>query len=167
MFVQPKSRWHGVGAHLVEACEEKAREHTGGLAVIAYPDSLFMPPASSSSMASRLNVACLRLPPMKNRGDVGCRNFCCATAPGARRPENHDIFWCGQCLLRRHARDECCIKKCTSWARAATVRGSIPAICGILEQRASPTAFTDGQCVSVSGLSKREPRGEGAAVLPR
>ena len=43
MFVQPKQRWHGVGAHLLEACEEKAREHTGGLAVIAYPDSLFMP----------------------------------------------------------------------------------------------------------------------------
>ena len=43
MFVQPKHRWHGVGAHLLEACEEKAREHTGGLAVIAYPDSLFMP----------------------------------------------------------------------------------------------------------------------------
>jgi GNAT superfamily N-acetyltransferase len=43
MFVQPKHRWHGVGAHLIEECEEKAREHTGGLAVIAYPDSLFMP----------------------------------------------------------------------------------------------------------------------------
>ena len=35
MFVPPKHRWHGVGAQLLKACEEKAREHTGGLAVIA------------------------------------------------------------------------------------------------------------------------------------
>lgn len=43
MFVEPKQRWHGVGAELLQACEEKNREHAHGLAVIAYPDSLFMP----------------------------------------------------------------------------------------------------------------------------
>ncbi len=43
LFVAPKSRWHGVGSELLEACEEKVREHSRGLVAIAYPDSLFMP----------------------------------------------------------------------------------------------------------------------------
>lgn len=43
LFVEPKQRWHGVGSELLTACEEKNHEHSHGLAVIAYPDSFFMP----------------------------------------------------------------------------------------------------------------------------
>ncbi|MFN8597405.1 MAG: GNAT family N-acetyltransferase [Anaerolineae bacterium] len=43
LFVEPKQRWHHVGSELIKACEQKVQSQSNGLAVIAYPDSLFMP----------------------------------------------------------------------------------------------------------------------------
>jgi len=110
MFVEPKHRWHGVGAHLLEACEEKAREHTGGLAVIAYPDSLFMPAGffiEHGFVAVQENDCAWLL--MKAWQDVQPPHFLplrYQPVPAPAGKTTVDLFWCGQCPFWAHARDE-------------------------------------------------------------
>ncbi len=110
LFVPPKLRWQGVGSQLLEACEEKAREHTGGLAVIAYPDSLFMPAGFFSEhgfaavddkeaawlmLKSWQEVTPPRFLPLRYRP---------LTVPAGQTAV--DIFWCGQCPFWTQAHDE-------------------------------------------------------------
>ena len=110
MFVQPKHRWHGVGAHLLEACEEKAREQSGGLAVIAYPDSLFMPAGffveHGFTVVDDNDCAWLLT---KTWQDVPQPKFLPRRYQPVPTPAGKttvDLFWCGQCPFWAHARDE-------------------------------------------------------------
>jgi GNAT superfamily N-acetyltransferase len=110
LFVEPQKRWHGVGAHLLDACEAKAREqHLAGLAVIAFPDSLYMPAGffveHGFVVAQESDCAWLL---MKTWQTVTPPEFM------PRRYQPHlvpgkttvDVFWCSQCPFWAHARDE-------------------------------------------------------------
>ena len=111
LFVEPRKRWHGVGAKLLEACEAKAHEqHLAGLAVIAYPDSLFMPAGffieHGFCVIAESECAWLL---MKNWDKVPPPKF----LPRRLQPQlaaagqtTVDLFWCGQCPFWVHARDE-------------------------------------------------------------
>ncbi len=110
LFVPPKHRWHGVGAQLLKACEEKAHAHTGGLAVIAYPDSLFMPAGffieHGFTVIDDSDCAWLLL---KSWQEVKLpeflpRRYAPVIAPAGQTAV--DLFWCGQCPFWAHVRDE-------------------------------------------------------------
>ncbi len=111
LFVEPQKRWHGVGAELLAKCEEKAHEqHLAGMAVIAYPDSLFMPAGffieHGFQVVAESECAWLL---MKTWEAVAPPEFLhrhYQAAPAAAGHTSIDIFWCGQCPFWAHARDE-------------------------------------------------------------
>lgn len=111
LFVEPQKRWHGAGAQLLAECEAKAREQNlAGLAVIAYPDSLYMPAGffieHGFHVVAENDCAWLML---KNWAEVDAPEFLPCRyqpMPVAAGQTTVDIFWCGQCPLWAHARDE-------------------------------------------------------------
>ncbi len=111
LLVEPQKRWHGVGAKLLEKCEEKAHEqHRAGLAVIAYPDSLFMPAGffieHGFQVVAESECAWLL---MKAWREVKLPQFLPRNyqpVPAAAGKTTVDVFWCGQCPFWVHARDE-------------------------------------------------------------
>lgn len=108
LFVEPKQRWHHVGSELIKACEEKTRDHARGLAVIAYPDSLFMPAGFFAEhgfvVCAEQNNAWLMF---KAWGEVAMPEF----IPLHYQPlplfgkTTIDIFWNGQCPFWVKAHD--------------------------------------------------------------
>ncbi len=109
LFVEPKNRWHGVGAELLKACEEKAREHSHGLATIAYPDSLFMPAGFfiEHGFVSVAATDCAWLM-MKAWAEVPTPEFMpCRYTPQIPQAGKTlvDVFWNGQCPFWVKARD--------------------------------------------------------------
>ena len=110
LFVEPKMRWHGVGARLLEACEEKAREHARGLAVIAYPDSLFMPAGffieHGFAVVQESECAWLLLKAWREVKPPEFLPHTYRPAPPLPGRTTIDIFWCSQCPFWVHTRDE-------------------------------------------------------------
>ena len=150
MFVQPKQRWHGAGAKLLEALEEKAHEHSSGLAVIAYPDSLFMP-AGFFIEHGFVTVAedegawlMLKAWQIVNPPEFLPRRY----APAPQQPGKVavDIFWCGQCPFWVHARDEL-TKVAHELGDRVVVREINTDDRAVMEQHGIANAmYIDGQC---------------------
>lgn len=112
LFVEPKQRWHGAGSELLKACEEKTRDQANGLAVIAYPDSLFMPAGffAEHGFVTVAQTDCAHLMMKAWR----------ATEPPQFLPRHYqpiklfgkttvDVFWNSQCPLWVRAHD--CVRQ--------------------------------------------------------
>lgn len=110
MYVQPQARDRGVGSALLQACEDKVRSTSSGLAVIAHAD---WPPVPYSFFAVH-NFATVA-------EDHGAQLMVKAwgkITPPYFLPRNYeplsqskpdqvtvDVFWCGQCPHWVEARD--------------------------------------------------------------
>ncbi|CAG0935207.1 hypothetical protein TFLX_04039 [Thermoflexales bacterium] len=162
LFVPPKHRWHGVGAQLLAACEEKARVHTGGLTVIAYPDSLFMPAGffieHGFTVVADRDYAWLLL---KNWRDVNLPEFLPRRYQPRTPPAGQttvDLFWCGQCPFWVHARDEL-LQVAHELGKRVTVREINTDDRAVLEQSGIANGlFINGECAFLSPPSKSELR---------
>ena len=128
LFVAPKARRHGVGSGLLQACEDRARTHSKGLAVIAYPDSPHMPTdffiehgfsiqAADVETNTRLMV--------KTWAEVTAPEFLPRhyVSPQAVPPGQAvvDLFWCGQCPFYARTRDQL-MKVAREMHKTVTVR---------------------------------------------
>lgn len=162
LFVEPKKRWHGVGAHLLEACEAKAREmNLAGLAVIAYPDSLYMPAGffieHGFQTVQESECAWLLL---KNWDAVAPpqfmpRRYHANPVPGKT---TIDLFWCSQCPFWAHARDEL-MHAAHELGEQVAVREINTDDHAVMEQYGIANGvFIDGECAFLYPPSKDEIR---------
>jgi GNAT superfamily N-acetyltransferase len=151
MFVEPKHRWHGAGEALLTACEEKARAQAGlhGLAVVAYPDSLYMPAGFFAEQGfvtvAEDNGAWLML---KAWQDVTPPKFMPRQYVPVTRADKTtvDVFWNGQCpfWVKSH---ECLLHVARELGDQVVVRDINTDDRAVMEQYGIATGvFIDGQC---------------------
>jgi len=163
MFVEPKQRWHHVGSELLKACEEKAHEHARGLAVIAYPDSLFMPASFfiEHGFVSVADNECGAWLMMKAWDEVKPpefmpRNYSPALPQSGKTMV--DVFWGGQCPFWVHARD-CLLHVAKEIGDRVVVREINTDDRSVMEQYGIANAvFINGQCAFLYPPSETEIR---------
>lgn len=102
LFVPRPAQGRGIGSGLLQACEAEARPHARGLAVVAYPNSPFMPAGfflrHGFTTVAEGNSAWLM---SKQWAEAPPPRFLplCYTPPADVRPGQAvvDYYWCGQC----------------------------------------------------------------------
>lgn len=161
MFVEPKQRWHSVGSELIKAVEEKVRDQSLGLAVIAYPDSLFMPASffvehgfvcAAEQDNARLMFKAWRevdMPQFMPRHYAPIQLFGKTTV---------DVFWNGQCPFWVKAHD-CLLQAAKEYGERVVVHDINTDDRATIEQYGIATGvFINGQCAFLYPPSETEIR---------